>query len=197
MTVVATTSFAIPRLTRRARAALLTAHIAVSVGWLGLDGALVALEATGLGTGNPGERAGIAAAMAAIVVWVVVPVVSASLLSGLVLALTTPWGLVRYWWVIGKCCIAGVLTATGLVLMLPRLHQIIMGEAEPVGVPLLIGRALALALLLGATGLSVVKPWGKTPHGRSARAPRQPFSKSSGTAAHRPASSRHPEPIRR
>jgi hypothetical protein len=197
LTAVATTSFAIPRLTRRARAVLLTAHIAVSVGWLGLDGALVALEATGLGTGNPGERAGIAAAMAAIVVWVVVPVVSASLLSGLVLALTTPWGLVRYWWVIGKCCIAAVLTATGLVLMLPRLHQIIMGQAEPVGIPLLIGRALALALLLAATGLSVVKPWGKTPHGRSATAPRQPFSKSSDTAAHQPASSRHPEPIRR
>lgn len=167
MTAVATTSFAIPRLPRRARTALLTAHITVSVGWLGLDGALVALEATGLGTGDPGERAGIAAAMAAIVVWVLVPVVAASLLSGLVLALTTPWGLVRYWWVIIKCGIAGVLAATGLVLMMPRLHQIFMGEAEPVGMRLLIGRAIALALLLVATGLSVVKPWGKTPRGRS------------------------------
>lgn len=168
MTAVVTTSFAIPRLTRRARTALLTAHIAVSVGWLGLDGALVALEVTGLGTGDPSERAGIAAAMAALVVWVLVPVVSASLISGLVLALSTPWGLVRYWWVIIKCGIAGVLTATGLVLMLPRLHQLIIGEAEPVGMQLLIGRAIALALLLAATGLSVVKPWGKTPHGRSA-----------------------------
>jgi hypothetical protein len=146
---------------------LLTAHITVSVGWLGLDGALVALEATGLGTGDPGERAGIAAAMAAIVVWVLVPVVATSLLSGLVLALTTPWGLVRYWWVIIKCGIAGVLAATGLVLMMPRLHQIFIGETEPVGIRLLIGRAIALALLLVATGLSVVKPWGKTPLGRS------------------------------
>ncbi|HKS51887.1 MAG TPA: hypothetical protein VJS67_08450 [Pseudonocardiaceae bacterium] len=197
MTAVATTSFAIPRLTRRARSALLTAHITVSVGWLGLDGALVALEVTGLGTGDPSERAGIAAAMAALVVWVLVPVVAASLLSGLVLALSTPWGLVRYWWVIIKCGIAGVLTAAGLVVMLPRLHQIIIGDAEPVGMQLLIGRAAALALLLVATGLSVVKPWGKTPRGRSATAPRQPFSRSSDIAAHRPAASRHPEPIRR
>ena len=186
MTAVATRSFAIPRLPRRARTALLTAHITVSVGWLGLDGALVALEVTGLGTGDPGERAGIAAAMAALVVWVLVPVVGASLLSGLVLALTSPWGLVRYWWVIIKCGITGVLTATGLVLILPWLHQIILGQAEPVGMPLLIGRAIALALLLAATGLSVVKPWGKTP-----------FSRSSGTAARQPSSSPRPVPSRR
>jgi hypothetical protein len=197
LTAFATTSFEIPRLPRRARAVLLTAHIAVSVGWLGLDAALVALEVTGLGTGDPGARAGIAEAMAALVVWVLVPVVSASLVSGLVLALTTPWGLVRYWWVLIKCGIAAVLTATGLMVMLPRLHQIIIGEAEPVGMQLLIGRAIALALLLGATGLSVVKPWGKTPHGRSATAARQPVSRSSDTAARRPSSSRRPEPIRR
>ena len=192
MTAFATTSFEIPRLPRRARAVLLTAHIAVSVGWLGLDAALVALEVTGLGTGDPGARAGIAEAMAALVVWVLVPVVSASLVSGLVLALTTPWGLVRYWWVLIKCGIAAVLTATGLMVMLPRLHQIIIGEAEPVGMQLLIGRAIALALLLGATGLSVVKPWGKTPHGRSARENRTAVSRSSGTAAHRPPSSPRP-----
>lgn len=174
---------------------MLTAHITVSVGWLGLDGALVALEVTGLGTGDAGERAGIAAAMAAIVVWVLIPVVSASLISGLVLALSTPWGLVRYWWVIFKCGVAAVLTATGLGLMLPRLHQIILGEAEPVGVQLLIGRAIALALLLAATGVSVVKPWGKTPHGRSVRNHGHPVSRSSGTAARQPVSSRRPEPI--
>jgi hypothetical protein len=197
MTAVATANFAIPRLTRRARGALLTAHVAVSVGWLGLDGALVALEVTGLSTGDAGERAGIAAAMAALVLWVLIPVVSASLISGLVLALSTPWGLVRYWWVIFKCGIAAVLTATGLGLMLPHLHQIILGEAEPVRVQLLIGRAIALALLLAATGVSVVKPWGKTPHGRSVREHRQPISRSNGTAARQPASSRRPEPIHR
>jgi hypothetical protein len=58
-------------------------------------------------------------------------------------------------------------------MMLPRLHQIIDGDAEPVGMRMLLGRALALALLLAATGLSVVKPWGKTPHGRSVRAVRK------------------------
>jgi hypothetical protein len=148
-------------------------HVAVSVGWLGLDGALVALEVTGLGTSDPGGRAGIAAAMAAIVVWVLIPVVFCSLVSGLVLALSTSWGLVRHWWVLIKCGIVAVLTATGLLMMLPRLHQIIDGDAEPVGMRMLLGRAIALALLLAATGLSVVKPWGKTPHGRSVRTVRK------------------------
>lgn len=173
MTVGAATTSAGPRLSRRARGALLTVHVVMSVGWLGLDGALVALEVTGLGTGDPTERAGMAAAMAVIVAWVLVPVVFCSLVSGLVLALRTPWGLVRHWWVLVKCGIAGALTAAGLVLMLPRLNQIVAGEGEPVAMQTLVGRSVALVLLLVATGLSVVKPWGKTPHGRAVRVPRQ------------------------
>jgi hypothetical protein len=116
--------------------------------------------------------------MAAMAVWVTVPVVFASLVSGLVLALSTPWGLVRYWWVLIKCGIVTVLTATGLILMLPRIHQIIAGNPEPVRMDTLIGRSIALGLLLAATGLSVVKPWGKTPLSRSSgtTAPRLPSS---------------------
>jgi hypothetical protein len=163
------------------------------VGWFGLDGALVALEVTGLDAGDPEERAGIAAAMSAIAVWVLIPVVLAALVSGLVLALSTPWGLVRYWWVLIKCGIAGALTVAGMSLMIPRLHQIIAGEAQPVGMETLIGRSIALALLLAATALSVIKPWGKTPHGRSVGATRQAVSqvvnRSSGTAVRPPSSS--------
>jgi hypothetical protein len=197
VTEVSVTGFAIPRLPRRARTALLTVHVAVSVGWLGLDGALVALEVTGLGTSDPGGRAGIAAAMATIVVWVLTPVVFCSLVSGLVLALSTSWGLVRHWWVLIKCGIAAALTATGLLLMLPRLHQIIAGDAEPVRMQMLIGRSIALALLLAATGLSVVKPWGKTPRGRSAAQAGRHFSRSSGTATPRLSSSPRRAPNRR
>ncbi len=167
------TSSAIPRLRRRARAALLTVHIAMSVGWFGLDGALVALEITGLGTGDPTERAGIAAATAAIVTWVLVPVVFSALVSGLVLALYTPWGLMRYWWVRVKCGSATALTATGALLLLPRLHQVVTGEGASVEMQTLVGRSVGLVLLLAATGLSVAKPWGRTPHGRAVRETRK------------------------
>jgi hypothetical protein len=158
--------FAIPRLPRRARAALLTIHVAVSVGWLGLDGALVALEVTSLTSGDPTVQGGIAAAMGALASWVLIPVVFTSLVSGLVLALSTPWGLVRHWWVLAKCGIAVTLTAAGLALMLPRLDQVVTGDGEPAQLQMLLARSLALVLLLAATGLSVIKPWGKTRHGR-------------------------------
>ncbi len=146
---------------------MLTIHVAMSVGWLGLDGALVALEVTGLSTANAAMRAGIADAMAVIACWVLIPVVFASLASGLVLALSTPWGLGRYWWVLAKCGIAGALTAAGLTFLLPQLPALVAGGGEPAGIQTLIARALALVLLLAATGLSVVKPWGKTPRGRA------------------------------
>jgi hypothetical protein len=174
VTAIAPTIFTIPRLSRKARAAVLTIHVAMSVGWLGLDGALVALEVAGLSTANAAVRAGIGAAMAVIACWVLIPVVFASLASGLVLALSTPWGLGRYWWVLAKCGIAGALTAAGLTFLLPQLPSLVAGGGEPAGIETLIARALALVLLLGATGLSVVKPWGKTPRGRAVAPPGRP-----------------------
>ncbi|MCA1696785.1 MAG: hypothetical protein ABR615_07680 [Pseudonocardiaceae bacterium] len=50
-----------------------------SAGWLGLDGALVALEVTGQYSGDPAVRAGVVAAMAVIACWVLIPVVCALL----------------------------------------------------------------------------------------------------------------------
>jgi hypothetical protein len=137
-------------------------HVVASAGWLGLDGALVALEVTGLRSGNPAVQAGVVAAIAVIACWVLIPVVCASLCSGLVLALGTSWGLARHWWLVAKSGIAAVLTATGVVLTLPRLPEILAGEGEPVQALTLAARSVALGLLLTATGLSVVKPWGKT-----------------------------------
>lgn len=159
---LATLTQLVPRLPRWARAALLTVHVAASVGWLGLDGALVALEATGLRSGDPRMRSDIADAMAAIAGWVLIPIVFIALVSGLVLALGTPWGLVRHWWLIAKSGIAVVLAGTGLALLLPRLHQVLAHGSEPVGVQTLVARSVGLVLLLAATNLSVVKPWGRT-----------------------------------
>jgi hypothetical protein len=198
LTAVATKVFTIPRLSRRARAVVLTVHVVMSVGWLGLDGALVALEVTGLSTVHPAVQAGIAIATAAIACWVLVPVVFFALVSGLVLGLFTPWGLVSHWWVLAKCVIAGVLTAAGLLFLVPAMPQIIAGRGEPSAMQTLIARSLALVLLLAATGLSVIKPWGKTPRGRRVHK-RLPslVSKNSGTAASRPAWSPHRAPNRR
>jgi hypothetical protein len=154
------------RLPRPARMALLTLHVTMSVGWLGLDGALVALETSGRSTADPPAQAGIASAMSAIALWVLIPVVFLSVGSGLALALLTPWGLLRHWWVLAKCAITIVLAAAGLLVLVPRLHQLVTGSDEVIQPPSLTGRSCALILLLLATGVSVVKPWGRTPRGR-------------------------------
>jgi hypothetical protein len=82
--------------------------------------------------------------------------------------------------VLAKCGIAGALTAAGLAFLLPQLPSLVAGGGEPAGIQTLIARALALVLLLAATGLSVVKPWGKTPRGRAvAPAGRRPAKQAS------------------
>jgi hypothetical protein len=68
--------------------------------------------------------------------------------------------------VLVKCVIAAVLTVAGLLFLVPAIPQIIAGSGEPSELQTLIARSVALVLLLAATGLSVVKPWGKTPRGR-------------------------------
>jgi len=152
----------VPRLPKRVRSSLLTVHVAASAGWLGLDGALVVLEIIGLNSADPALRTGISVAMAAIACWVLIPLVFASLSTGLILGLGTSWGLARHWWLVAKSVIAAVLAATGVVLMLPRLSQLLAGEGEPIQLRTLALRSVALVLLLLATGISVVKPWGKT-----------------------------------
>jgi hypothetical protein len=152
----------VPRLPKRVRSSLLTVHVAASAGWLGLDGALVVLEVIGLNSADPALRTGISVAMTAIACWVLVPLVFASLCTGLVLGLGTSWGLARHWWLVAKSGIAAVLAVTGVVLMLPRLSQVLAGEGEPIQLKMLALRSFALVLLLIATGISVVKPWGKT-----------------------------------
>ena len=158
MTAIAATIFTIPRLSRRARAAVLTIHVAMSVGWLGLDGALVALEVAGLSTANAAMRAGIGAAMAVIACWVLIPVVFASLTSGLVLALSTPWGLGRYWWVLAKCGIAGALYVPQVGIINPSEmspgNSIEMVIWTAVG-----GRGSLVGPIIGAFSVNGLKSW--------------------------------------
>jgi hypothetical protein len=134
------------RLPRRVRAALLTVHVTASAGWLGLDGALVVLEVIGLHSADPALRTGISIAMAAIACWILIPLVFASLCTGLVLAVGTQWGLARHWWLIAKTGIAAVLTATGVVLILPRLPHLLAGEGEALQLRTVAMRSMALVL---------------------------------------------------
>ena len=84
---------------RGLRKAVLSAHLTVSVGWIGAVFAYLGLGMTAVNTSNEQSIKSAWVAMEAIGWFVIVPLAVASLLSGLVMALGTSWGLFRHYWV--------------------------------------------------------------------------------------------------
>src|SRR6476661_386440 len=99
------------RLRPRTRKLLLTLHVAASVGLLGTDSAVLLLAVEGARGADP---AGTYPAAQLIGSLLLVPLALTALLTGIVLGLLTPWGLLRHWWVALKLA----LTTAGAVLAL-------------------------------------------------------------------------------
>lgn len=93
----------------RWRKLLMSAHIIVSVGLLGSDAAVLVLCIAGARGADPRT---IYPAAHLIATTLLVPLALAGLVTGLLQGLLTPWGVVRYWWVIIKL----FLTMAGIVL---------------------------------------------------------------------------------
>ena len=103
---------------------------------------------------------------------VLVPLALASLLTGIVQAVGTTWGLFRHYWVVFKLAI-NVFSTVVLLLYTktfasmaavardPSADLVDVRNASP-----LLHAGGALVLLLAATTLAVVKPPGLTPVGR-------------------------------
>jgi hypothetical protein len=150
----------------------LTAHVAASVGWLGAVAVFLALAVAGL-TSEDAELVRGAYLTMDWAAWVVlVPLSLASLLTGLVQALGTTWGLFRHYWVVFKLLInlfativlltyTETLSALADVAANPSADLDSVRHASPV-----LHAALALVLLLAATVLAVYKPRGVTWYGR-------------------------------
>src|SRR5579859_3737107 len=93
----------------------LTAHVVSSVGWLGAVAAFLALALLGL-TGRDGPSVRAAYLAMDRVTWlVIVPFCLASLVTGIVQSLGSPWGLLRHYWVVLKLGLT--LLGTGLLLL--------------------------------------------------------------------------------
>jgi hypothetical protein len=109
--------------------------------------------------------------MAPVAWFTLVPLAHASLLTGVVLSLGTPWGLIRHYWVALKLVITAFSTVI-LMIYMGTFRQMARVAADP-GVDLglvrnpspLLHAALALMLLLAATVLAIYKPFGLTPYG--------------------------------
>ncbi|MEV4510905.1 PDR/VanB family oxidoreductase [Dactylosporangium sp. NPDC049525] len=160
-----------PRLGRTSRKVWLTLHVGISVGWLGVSLAMLALSIVGMTTDRPDVRQGAYVLMNTFDVALAIPSVFMALITGAVVSLGTPWGLVKHRWVLAKLIIALSLPLLA-VLEGPWIEDLVTRTEDPAAEPgetgiLLIGAmALFFTLLWTATILSVFKPGGRTRWGR-------------------------------
>jgi hypothetical protein len=156
------------------RKLLLTAHITLSVGWFGAVAAFLVLAIAGL-TSRDAEMVRTAyAAMELTARFVIVPLAFASLLSGIVQSLGTPWGLFRHYWVLVKLLLTTFATIV-LLAKMPLIGYAARRAAETtsssvdlhtVGIQLAVHATGGMLVLLVITALSVYKPWGLTRYGQ-------------------------------
>ena len=160
-------------MTPRVRKLVLTAHVTFSVGWLGAVAAYLAPAIVGLTSQDIEVVRSCHFAMGLIGWFIIVPLALAALATGLIQSLGTEWGLFRHDWIIGKL----VLSVLGLAILLVHMRTVsgLAGmttemlshaSAGQLKTQLVVHAAGGLVVLLVATTLSVVKPWGKTPYGR-------------------------------
>ncbi len=163
-------------MTPHVRRLALTAHITLSVGWLGAVAGFLALGIAGVTSREADVVRGAYLAMDLIGRFVIVPLSLAALATGLIQALGTEWGLIRYYWVLVKF----VLTILATIALL--LHQFTavaeaarrVSVAAPgtlpdvgrLGIQLVADAGLALLVLIVITTVSVFKPWGRTRYAR-------------------------------
>jgi hypothetical protein len=153
----------------RLRQLALIAHITSSVGWIGAIAGFLSLAITSLTTDDGALMRAAYLGMNWIGWLVLVPASFASLLTGLLQAFGTPWGLFRHYWVLAKLLINLLANVVLLLYMLELgsavatlsgAHAAELRTWSPV-----LHASTALLLLLVATTLSVYKPRGITPYG--------------------------------
>jgi uncharacterized membrane protein len=161
-------------MTSRLRKFALTAHVTSSVGWLGTVAGFQALAIAAVRSREPEAVRGFYLAMELIGWYVIVPFCLASLVTGLIMSLGTPWGLFRHYWVLVKFLITVVsalilfgftqtLSSLGDLAADPTLSMYELSNLKQS--PVLHSGGGLLAILV-TTILAVYKPWGMTPYGR-------------------------------
>lgn len=152
---------------------VLTAHVSSSVGWLGSVAGFLVLAVAGLRSQDSQLVRAAYPAMELLAWYAIVPLSLASLLTGLVQALGTKWGLFRHYWIVFKLVINVASSVLLLVHMQPIMHladvaaqtRLASGDYFLLRVQLVADAAYAVVALLVATTLSVYKPRGVTRYG--------------------------------
>lgn len=154
----------------RVRKFALATHLTVSIGWIG---AVVAYLGLGVAAVTSQDAQTVRSAWIAMELtgwYVVVPLALASLLTGLVMALGTKWGLLRYYWVLVAFVLTTLATAV-LLLHMPTVSSLADVARDADGARLdalggdLFHSGLGLVVLLAIQVVNVYKPPGMTRYG--------------------------------
>jgi hypothetical protein len=150
----------------------LAVHLTCSVGWIGAVAAYLVLDVTVAISQDPQSVRPAWIAMGLIVAWAIVPLAVASLLTGLVMALFTKWGLFRHWWVL----ISLLLTIGATLVLLSETG--VIGDSATIAAdpttstdqllalpPTLPHSVGGLVVLLTIQVLNIYKPQGLTRYG--------------------------------
>ncbi len=160
---------------RRTRQWLLLAHLVGAGGWIGVDVVLALFVLVALTTGDPTRRAMASQALGVFAIWPLFTMSLICLLSGLLLGLTSRYGLVRFWWLTIKLALNLLLSTLILVLLRPGVTDLAAaGRAltrdevvDPAFASSMVYPPIvSLTTLLAAAVLAVFKPWGRTPWSR-------------------------------
>jgi len=157
------------RLVGRPRRVLRAVHVVAGVGWVGLAAAMLSLGLTAALTSDAGLARTTYVLMELVGTRTIAAAAIATLVSGLVLGLVTPWGLVRHWWLVVKTALtlAVIVSAVGMTNgWVLRAGAAVGGDGTEAWW-VVAGSVGHVALLVAATWISVDKPWGPTRRGRS------------------------------
>ena len=153
---------------------MLTTHITFSVGWVGTVAAFLALSIVGLVSSDSVVRS-CYIAMEIVAWFIIIPFCFASLLTGLVQALGTHWGLFKHWWVFIKLVLTVIATLILILHMQPISYLaevasqkvVSFDELQGLRVRIVADAAAAILVLTAITTVSVYKPWGRIQFGLS------------------------------
>ena len=156
-------------LTPRISKLLLTSHITFSVGWLGAVAVFIVLAITGLTTTDNQLSRSALLAMDISAWFVIIPFCLTSLLTGLVQAFGTKWGLFRHYWIIVKLFLTVAMTILLLLHMQPISYlakaatETSFSNSQYAGelLDIITKAGAAILVLVAITTISVYKPWGK------------------------------------
>lgn len=166
------------RLTPTVRKVVLVLHIVAGIGWMGVDIALFVLLVTARTTNDANLAASAFNAIRMIVPVAVPPLSLGILATGLILGLGTPWGLVRYWWVLVKLILSLVMTALVFLSLVPGVSSLqvlaaagmsadaVRASLGPLPTQMMFPPVVSFLMLCVATVLSIFKPWRRTPWSR-------------------------------